>query len=957
MNDLSSWHIRRLAQSEDIQPEYSELPAQDEVHLLDFWKLLVKRRRLVILLFLLVFVVTAYVNFSATPLYTASAMLQIEPQNPAVTGLAEILSSKPEGSTQYDYYQTQYVLLRSRTLAARVITSLQLASDPTFRRRSTSDSEIERVTSWILTPLQLIINYGTRLFSPTGPPKEAVLPHSRTTEPSVPPSLIIRYLRFLKVTPVKNTRLVEIAFSTPDPRLSQKLANAHAAGFIRMVIDNRAALTDEAREFLDKKNAELRAKLEQSEQALNRFRQTHGVVSLDKGENIVVDRLVALNSQLTTARAQRIEAESLHLTVANKKYQDLSQIMTQGSIPQLKNNLATLEAEKARLSAIFKPDHPRIQELGAQISAAQGNLNSEIANVIRGFQSSFVAARAREEALQREAEKQEQKALELKHIGVQYAVLQEDVNVNRALYESVLKRLSETNVSNDLAISNMQITQRADLPILPSSPNTTLNLLLGSLVGLFLGVGTAFLLDYVDNKMSTPEHVERAVALNTLGVVPDLNGLNRIQIEWNRGDQTWRTALQSRLNALKEFSPRRPVARKFSPNELLLTKHHPQSLLPESYRAIRTSLLFSRPERPPQVILFTSASPGEGKTGTSLNLSIALAQDGHRVLIIDADLRKGCCHARLGMSNHQGLSNILTGKLALKEAIQLTPIVGLSLLSCGVCPPSPADLLGSNKMKEVLTTLRELFDFIIIDTPPAVALTDASVLSVLSDAVVLVFHGRKTTTVAARQLIERLDRVRAPVIGVVLNGVDLQNPDFSYFAPYGSYYSAGNLENAGTAQNGNGLDAAIHWFNRRSESAQSGAIPTSQEINVSPDVSPRQASIRQQHENVVETLSTENSSGKIIKEDKPERLPTGITEVVKDQSFQEGVGTDLIPRESLDRLIVAISKSIGPTGPFVVHEQIRALGESYGAFPRNRISELIKLLQQQIMQRNRASQA
>jgi uncharacterized protein involved in exopolysaccharide biosynthesis len=270
-----------------------------------------------------------------------------------------------------------------------------------------------RIMSWVLLPLEPLITYGTRLFSPAAPSKEAAALQKKSTEPSVAPFLVSRYLGFLKVTPVKNTRLVEIAFSTPDPRLSQKLADAHAAGFIRMNIDNRAALTDEAREFLDKKNAELRAKLEQSEEALNRFRQTHGVVSLDKGENIVVDRLVALNSQLTTVRAQRIDAESLFRTVANKKYQDLSQIMTQGSIPQLKGNITTLEAEYARLSTIFKPDHPRLQELNEHVTAARRNLSSEIANVVRGIESSYVAARAREQALEAEAKRQEQKALDL----------------------------------------------------------------------------------------------------------------------------------------------------------------------------------------------------------------------------------------------------------------------------------------------------------------------------------------------------------------------------------------------------------------------------------------------------------------------------------------------------------------------------------------------------------------
>jgi len=951
MNELSSWRTQHLARPDDIQPEYSYLPPEEEVHLADYWRILVKRRQLVVLLFLAVFAISAFVNFSATPLYTATAMLQIEPQNPAITGLAEILSvsSGRDAAGPYDYYQTQYSLLKSRALAARVITSLGLASDQSFKTGGISANVTNRVTSWVLEPFRRLFNYGQQFFSWVLRSKDINQPRNKFSAPSVDPRLVTRYLRYLKIAPVKNTRLVEVVFSTPDPHLSQRLADAHAAGFIRMNLDNRAALTDEARAFLDKKNAELRAKFEQSEEALNRFRQTHGVVSLDKGENIVVDRLVALNSQLTTARAQRIEAESFHRTVANKKYQDLSQLMTQGSIPQLKANLATLEAEKARVSTIFKPDHPRIQELGVQISAARGNLNSEIANVVRGIESSYVAARAREEALEREAKKQEQLALNLKHIGVQYAVLQEDVNVNRALYESVLKRLSETNVSNDLAISNVQITQRADFPLQHSSPQTARNLLFGAIAGLLLGVGTAFLLDYLDTKMSTPEHVERAVSLNTLGVVPDLSGLDRLQMEWKRSDR-------SLLKALKALNPLLPVARNSAPNELLLTKHHPQSIFPESYRSIRTSLLFSRPERPPQVILLTSAAPGEGKTGTSLNLGIALAQDGHRVLIIDADLRKGCCHDRLGMTNHKGLSNILTGNLVLEEGIQPTPIRGLSLLSCGVSPPSPADLLGSKKMKEILTSLRESFDFIIIDSPPAVALADAAVLSVMVDGVVLVFHGRKTTTESARHLIERLDAVHAPVLGVVLNSVDLQNPEFAYYGHYRSYYpeieqSASENKNGKSAiksvqeSHANGISTLLANSTEHHRQAAKPIVTQADSENI---------------EEIIENQSKSAANSKSQAKNNPtlilDPIETRTSNAIEGPLAEVKPGAELLPQESLDRLIVAVAKSIGAIAPLVVREHIRALGESYSAFPKQRIGELLKLLQQEISQRTNAPQ-
>jgi capsular exopolysaccharide synthesis family protein len=788
--ELSPWHIQRRGDIDDSDFVYA--PERDTRHPRDYWKILSKHHRLVVLVFLAVFASWAYVNFSATNLYTASATLKIEPQNPAITGIAELFKAEA-GAGPYDYYQTQFALLKSRDLAARIITELRLQSNPSFNARVASDNPALRIMPWLLHFLQPLIDYGDKFFGPAPIHKTAPGAGASAQRPSVHPRLISRYLSFLKVTPVKNTRLVQIEFKTPDPHLSQQLADAHVTGFIRMNIDDRSKLTEEAREFLDKKNVDLKAKLEASQAALNQYRQKHGLVSLEKGENVVVDRLVVINNQLTTARTQRLEAEALYRTVENKKHQDLAQVMTQGLIPQLRASIASMEADRAKLSTIFKPEHPRLQELIEQINEARRNLNAEIDKVVKGIESSYVAARARELALEREAQKQQQAALDQKQVGVEYAVLQEEVNVNRALYESVLKRLNETSVSNDLTLSNMLITQRAEIPLLPSSPNTPRNLLLAGALGLFFGVGLAFMLEYLDNKMSTPEHVGRAVALNTFGIVPDLRSLHQAPSIWNGQNRSW-------FKGLINMRPFGLGASTSSAKELILTTQHPLSIVTESYRSIRTSLLFSRAEKPPQIILLTSPAPGEGKTSTSLNLGIALAQDGHRVLVIDADLRKGCCHSRLGLKNHKGLSNILTGNLLLEEGIQQTSVNGLSLITRGVCPPNPGDLLGSNKMKQILTSLRALFEFILIDSPPGIAISDAAILSVISDAVILVFHGQKTTTDSARQLLERLDGIRAPVLGVILNGVNMQNPDYSYLHHYYSDGYGTDEEN----KNGNG---------------------------------------------------------------------------------------------------------------------------------------------------------
>jgi len=799
MKEISPWRIQRIDDPKDPRAEYDYTSAaEQEAHLRDYWKIVVKRRRLLALVLVVVFGIGSYFTLSATALYTATSILKIEPQNPAVTGIQEIVNNVIEDST--NYYGTQFAVLKSRRLAAKVVADLKLDSNDDFTKFSIVSSSIK---SRILGNLQYVISLMGSLV-PVAPkdtekPKSTAQTVKGELDAAQPPldekiyRWVGRYLGLLTVNPVKGTRLVEVEFATPNAALSQRLANAHARAFILMNMETRQELTKEARQFLDAKNAELKKAVEAAEEKLNQFRQAHGVVSMDKGENIVVERLVELNRKLTDARAQRLEAESLKKTVENKPVLYLSQVITQGLVPALRANLQNLETERVRLSSTFKPDHPRMLELSQQIIEARRSLNAEIASMVKGIEENYGAARAKEQTLQAEAEKQQQMALNLKQVGVEFAVLEEEVKVNRALYESVLNRLHSTSVSNDLAISNMQVLQAAEKPDFPSSPNIPFDLGLCAFLGLFLGLGLIFGLEYLDSAVSTPQHVWRAVALTTFGVVPDLNSLKPFMLRYSRLPGV---GLLSRLTPLRLPPPSGP------PHELIV-EHHPLSIVTEAYRTIRTALLFSQAEKPPQVILLTSPSPGEGKTVTTLNLAIALAQDGYKVLVIDADLRKGCCHTRLGMKNHKGLSNVLTGQLTLEEGIRSTSVSGLSLLSRGVCPPNPGDLLGSNKMRQLLTTLRESFDLILIDSAPAIAVSDAAVTSIMCDGVILVFHGTKTTTASARQAIECLDAVRAPILGAVLNGINLKNPDYAYYRHY--YNSDYTLARNGEEHGGEGI--------------------------------------------------------------------------------------------------------------------------------------------------------
>jgi polysaccharide biosynthesis transport protein len=891
--------VRSAAPAEEVSYYYTD--QAEETHLRHYWKILLKRIRPMAAVFIDVIVIGAIITLASPTLYTARSTLKIEPQNPTVTGVAGVAESLPGQFDigPYDYYQTQFALLKSEPLRARVIKTLHLESNPAFTGER-GPRLLSSIFNWTGSVFDYVQNGVDRV---TGGSRQAPTAQTPSYELGVNPGLVGRYSRYLTVEPVRNTRLVEVIFNTPDGKLSQDLANAHAAGFIQMILENRFSLTKEAKDFLGARLADLREKVQQAETKLNRFRQEHGVVSFEKGENIAVDRLVDLNKVLTKARADRIEAESLFQMTRNKNTEYLANVLTNPLIQQIKGNLATMEAEKGRLLSIFTPEHPRMQELNQQIAEARRGLRAEIGNIVRGVESSYTAARAREDSLEKEAKTQQAAALSLKEVGVDYAVLNEEVVVNRGLYENVLKRLHETNVANDLAASNMQIVQRAELPSSPSSPNWTRNMMLAAILGLLLAVGVAFFLEYMDSTVNTPQSVWAAVSLTTLGVVPHLSSL---PVKYRTG------ALQRPQTKHLEY---RPESNDAMSKELVMARDQ-LSVTAESYRTIRTALLLAKAEHPPKLILLTSPAPGEGKTVTTVNLGMALAQSGQSVVVVDADLRKGRCHKLVNVPNQTGLANVLAGQVGLRSAIKETGVENFYLLPRGVLPPNPADLLMSRKMQEILNDLRNSFDFVLIDSPPAIAVSDAAVLSAFCDGVLLVFHGQKTTSQAARRAVERLDSINATLLGVILNGVDIRNPDYvDYRSYYPTYYASMQEELQNNRQRGDDTWA----FNETTDDEVIGNIEDLDRLMEELGF--------QQHR--------EEGDGK------PARMGNGFS-----------APSGIVPRPFLDRMASRLSETLGPKASSAINGRVAALGESMDSFPMARIWELTQLVSRDIPDRD-----
>ena len=886
---------RSGAPVEEVSYYYSDQAAQ--THLRDYFNILLKRIRPMAAVFVDVMLIGAIITLASPTLYTARSVVKIEPQNPTVTGVAGVAESLPSqyDTAPYDYYQTQFALLKSEPLRARVIKTLNLENNAAFI--NSPRDLLSTLSSWIgLSTLSNWIGSGFSYIQSLFAPAPSRAPSAPTYELGVNPGLVGLYSGYLTIQPVRNTRLVEVIFNTSDAKLSQDLANTHAAGFIQMTLENRFSLTKEAKDFLAARLAELREKVQIAEVKLNKFRQEHGVVSFEKGENIAVDRLVDLNKVLTQARADRINAESLYQMTRNKNTEHLANVLTNPLILQMKGTLAGLESEKGRLLSIFTNEHPRVQEINQQIIEARRGLRGEISNIVRGIESSYSAARAREESLAKEAKTQQDAALSLKEVGVDYAVLNEEVVVNRGLYENVLKRLHETNVANDLAAANIQILQRAELPTMPSSPNWKRNMMLSAILGFMLAVALGFFLEYMDSTVNTPQNVWAAVSLTTLGVVPHLKSL----------PEKYRTGLSHRpvANYLESANDS-----KFSMSRELVMARDQLSLTAESYRTIRTALMLAKAEQPPKVILLTSPAPGEGKTLTTVNLGIALAQSGQSVIVVDADLRKGRCHKLVNVSNQAGLANVLAGQTSLRSATRETSLKNFYMLPRGGLPPNPADLLMSNKMQTVLNELRNSFDFVLIDSPPAIAVSDAAVLSAFCDGVLLVFHGQKTTAQAARRAVERMDSINAKLLGVILNGVDIRNPDYvDYRSYYPTYYASMQEEFRSNGQRGD--DA---WA--------SGGANEDETISSSEDL-----------DRLMEDLGFQHRQGKVnTHNDGPNPARDGV-----------------VPRQFFTRMATELGESVGPRAFSTIADQVAALHESMDAFPKGRIWELTQLLSERI---------
>jgi succinoglycan biosynthesis transport protein ExoP len=741
--------IRDRGESESAAP-YSYTPlAARQPSLLDYWRIIQKRKWLVLACTAVVITLALIWSLRMTRIYVAWSRISINSGNANFLGFND-----PSGKAAPEYVdedlgiETQVKVLQSDTLALEVTRELRLDQDPRFA--GTVPSTLARNSSVVLT----------------GSPQ---------IDPAREAGLIGAFRQGLEVIPIHSTRLVEVRFSSPDPRLAAEIVNGLVKTYIEQNYKSRYESTMQAADWISKQLADLQIKVETSQEKLVRYEKEHEIVGVDEKQNIITSKLEELNKQLTAAETDRIQREAVYELTLSQNPEALSTLAQNDYLQKLRAQEEELQSQYAETNLHFGSAYPTVVELRERIHHVEAAINTEIKWTIDRTKNDYLGALQREKMLRQVFEQQKQEANTLNESAIEYNLLKRDAESNRQLYDGLLQKLKEAGISAGLNSSNIHIVDAARVPVTPAKPDIKRNLEMALLLGLAMGIGLVFLLEAMDTTVRTPEQVEVLSGLPSLGIVP-----KTLRLSDETKDVPRLLAVGSNNSNGRD-------------NLSLVTHLRPNSQVSESYRALRTSILLSSLGAPPKAILVTSALPQEGKTTTSINAAISLAQYGRRVLLIDADLRRPGIHVALGIKQVAGLSNLLAGSAVEGSVIiSYAQVPNLSVLPAGPTPPHPAELLGSGLMKNLLTQWREEYDHIVLDSPPAISVTDAVLLSSEVDRVILVIRSGETTKAALRRVCELFRQVNANVMGVVVNAFDLKSPDHYYYnysaTESGSYY-------------------------------------------------------------------------------------------------------------------------------------------------------------------------
>jgi succinoglycan biosynthesis transport protein ExoP len=725
--------------SVDVLPASTRVPAIDlsprEPHLYDYLLILRKHQLLILSFLLTVVTIVSIATFRMRPVYVAKATIEIDRENTNVLPF--------QGADAFDsmmdldnYIETQSKVLTSETLALQTIRNTGLAANPEF--------------------------------SAGGIPSEAIATGSLANQKRPPE--VAAFLGSLSVKRIPSSRLMEVSYESTDPVLAARILNAHLENFKAQNIQSRYEATLEATRFLTSQLNELKLTVKQSEDARINYERQNQIWSVDDKSNITSQRLADLDKQLTDAEGETLKKQALYEYAKAGDIDAVPEIRADALLQDLQKKRADLAVQYTEALNQYGPNFPKVLRLQAQMKEVDDQIGRESKGIILQLESDYREAKQREGLIRQALELQKAETNNMAEKMVQYNILKRESEADKTLYEGLLTKLKEAGISEGLKSSNLRVVDPAMIPSYPARPAKARNIALAFLVGLVGGIGLALLREYLDNTVKTPDDIETLTRLPSLAVVPAF------------GDSA------SHKRRFGVFSA--PATNGNDKRIELVAQHLPKSQMSEAFRALRTALLLSQPDHPPQVILVTSALPREGKTTAAANLAVTLAQLGDKTILVDADLRKPGVGRllNLGPGKYAGLSSYLAGVSTLDLVTVPHPLIpNLAAIPTGPLPPNPADLLSSHKLSDAITELRTRYKFVVIDSPPIMAATDAVILSVQADGVLLVVRSGETPKEAFMRTCDLLTSVKSRLLGVVLNAVDASAPDYYYSYRYYPY--------------------------------------------------------------------------------------------------------------------------------------------------------------------------
>jgi succinoglycan biosynthesis transport protein ExoP len=725
MNDLT---LQERLQAADAGPAAPE----ETLDIVEYWRAIAKRRWSILGLTLLVAVLTALVVFAMRPTYRGTATLLIEQGKTKVVSIEEVYSS---GLIQREYYQTQVEILKSEELARKVVQKLKLTTHPDFDPRQQEPGILAR-----LNPFR---------------------DETERAEDEILKSVVRAFKRELQVQLIRNSQLAQVSFTAYDKQLAAKVPNVLAETFIESDLDARVAMTQKAAEWLRDRMGELRTKVDTAERSLQEYRDRERIVDT-KGLALsgASKQLEELTRGLVEARQKRAEAESGYALVqqiragkAQLNYESIPAVLRHPLVQKMKEQEAEADRRLSDAAKRYGPEHPRMIQARAELEAAKENTAKQVEFVIAGLAKEFEIARANEAAIERALSQSKSDIQGINRKEFQLGVLEREVAQNRNLYDMFVNRLKETSAAGDLQSTVARVVDPAIVPSIPYAPKKSQIVGIAAAIALILAAMLALLLDRLTNTLNSTSDVEGRLGMPALGVLQKVKGF----------------AKKGFISEVAFFQDT-------------------QSTFAEAVRTVRTSVLMSALDEAHKIVVVTSSVPEEGKTTVSFNLAGALGQV-KKVLLIDADLRRPKIGKLLGKQSKQpGLADLVAGQAQISQCVFFDERPGIHVLTAGTVPPNPLELLSSKRFAEVMKKLKEAFDVIIIDSAPLQLVSDAQVLSQFATSVIYVVRADATPYQVAQNGIKKLRRVNAPLLGVVLNQLDLEKAE-KYYGEYSGYKS------------------------------------------------------------------------------------------------------------------------------------------------------------------------